>query len=492
MLFRRPEDLLLLNTLTASPVLSSPHTPPAGQRLLLLGAVVVGALAWVVCGLLVVAAAVPPQRAVVLVTDISAQPIVTRAKTVSALLTEAGVVLGEGDVVTPALTTPLVDGAVVRLRRARSVTLVVDGVSSALRTHLTNPADILTAAGYNLSLRDRITVDGTPADPTSLAQWPVPASQIAVRRALPLTIDDDGALMVFESAGETVGEALYEAGITLYLADAVAPGLDAPLARGMHIAIRRSRPVTITADGVAVQTRASGDTVADALAEAGITLIGQDYTIPADSAPLLAGMHIRVIRVTEETLVERETLPYVTIYQPDPTLELDQRVVVQAGREGLRQTTVRVRYENGYEVGRAVDENGVLLQEPVDQIVRYGTNVVLRTIDTPEGPLQYWRRLRMYATSYHPQAVGGDSITALGETLRKGIVGSNPRIIPYRSRVYVPGYGVGLMADTGSFPRPLWIDLGYSDDNWVPWSRFVDVYLLTPVPEHIEYLLPGS
>jgi hypothetical protein len=46
------------------------------------------------------------------------------------------------------------------------------------------------------------------------------------------------------------------------------------------------------------------------------------------------------------------------------------------------------------------------------------------------------------------------------------------------------------MADTGPAYRPMWIDLGYDDSNWVSWSRWVDVYLLTPVPDNIQYLLP--
>ena len=47
-----------------------------------------------------------------------------------------------------------------------------------------------------------------------------------------------------------------------------------------------------------------------------------------------------------------------------------------------------------------------------------------------------------------------------------------------------------MMADTGPLYRPLFIDLGYSDDDFVPWSRWVDVYLLAPVPAEIQYLLP--
>jgi hypothetical protein len=34
------------------------------------------------------------------------------------------------------------------------------------------------------------------------------------------------------------------------------------------------------------------------------------------------------------------------------------------------------------------------------------------------------------------------------------------------------------------------VDLGYSDADFVGWSRWVDVYLLLPVPESVDYLLP--
>ncbi|MCA9912733.1 MAG: hypothetical protein KC496_05275, partial [Anaerolineae bacterium] len=116
----------------------------------------------------------------------------------------------------------------------------------------------------------------------------------------------------------------------------------------------------------------------------------------------------------------------------------------------------------------------------------------LRTVDTPEGPREYWRVLRMYATSYHPEALGGDDVTAIGERLRKGIVAANPNIIPYRANLFIPGYGLGVMADTGGArSTPYWVDLGYSDEDYVGWHQYVDVYLLTPVPQNIDYLLPN-
>jgi uncharacterized protein YabE (DUF348 family) len=327
----------------------------------------------------------------------------------------------------------------------------------------------------------------------SLAAWPVPVSEITIRHASTMYIDDGGTRTTLTTTSETIGEALFEAGITLYLADTVTPDLNARVSDGLEVSIYRSRPVSILADGVIVETRATGGTVADALVEAGVALIGLDYAVPSDDSPLLPGMRIRVIRVTEDLLTEDQTQPYETIYQADAAMELDQTAVVQTGQNGVMQRTVRVRYENGIEISRAEEET-VVVQETINEVISYGTNIVLRTVETPEGARQYWRRLRMWATSYHPAALGGDNITATGRVLTKGVVGSDPGVIPYDSSVYVPGYGVGIMSDTGALLRRLHIDLGYDDANFVSWARWVDVYLLAPIPDlsEIDYLLPDG
>jgi len=70
-----------------------------------------------------------------------------------------------------------------------------------------------------------------------------------------------------------------------------------------------------------------------------------------------------------------------------------------------------------------------------------------------------------------------------------GIVAVDPRVINLHSRVYVPGYGIGIAGDTGGAIRGRRIDLGYDDDSLVLWYRWVDVYLLTPVPDRIDYIL---
>jgi 3D (Asp-Asp-Asp) domain-containing protein len=76
--------------------------------------------------------------------------------------------------------------------------------------------------------------------------------------------------------------------------------------------------------------------------------------------------------------------------------------------------------------------------------------------------------------------------------MRKGIVAVDPHMIPLRSKVYVPDYGVGIAGDTGGAIKGHRIDLGYDDHNLKLWYRWVTVYLLTPVPpaSQIDYTLP--
>ena len=58
--------------------------------------------------------------------------------------------------------------------------------------------------------------------------------------------------------------------------------------------------------------------------------------------------------------------------------------------------------------------------------------------------------------------------------------------------LYVPGYGSAEVGDVGgaNLSSNYWIDLGYSDSDYVEWGDSVMVYFLTPVPANPGYLLP--
>ncbi len=414
----------------------------------------------------------------------------TYAETVGELLTQLDANPRQGDQISADISAALAPDMVIEVQRARRITLDVDGETRTLQTTLTNPVTILAAEGIRLQPNDRVLLDGTQTTHDALADWPVPVNQIRIQRAVSVTVQDGDAQVTVRTAGETVGDALHAAGVQLYLADSVSPSLDAPLTDNMTITIGRSQPATIEIDGERLETRTRGETVGDLLAETGIALTGLDYTIPNESAPVRPGMTVRVMRVTEEVISQTTTIPHSSQNNADPTLELDQIRLVQSGQDGLQRTDVRVRYENGVEVSREELEP-VIVQQPQDRIVTYGTGVVLRPIETEQGTRQYWRKVRVYATSYHPAALGGDDITATGQRLTKGIVGIDPDLFPYGTELYIPGYGIGVAADTGpdrGFSR--WIDLGYDDENYEPWSQYVDVYVLAPVPDNIQYVIP--
>lgn len=432
----------------------------------------------------------PPPLSVTLRIDGRDTPLRTQSATVAGLLQEQRLTLDSSDLILPALETPLQPNMLIEIVRARLVALRVDGMTRVLRTSFETPDDILASAGITLAPADQILLDGTRVEASRLATWPIPVLEIEIIRGVEMTIRDGSTVTALRTTRTTVAEALFEAGVTLFLADVVTPAVNTPVYNGLEIVIQRAVPVTVLVDGARTETRTTASTVLAVLAEAGITLIGLDMAVPSAHDPVIAGMVIRVIRVREARITEEERLPFETRFQADPALPLDERRTVQAGREGQQVREFIVRYENEIEISRTLSEE-TLVSAPVDQIIHYGTNIVLSTLDTPNGPVQYWRRLRLYATSYHPEALGGDNITATGRLLERGVVSIDPRLIPYDTTLYVVGYGVGVAADTGA-PRShsYWIDLGYSDADFEHWARWVDVYLLTPVPENVQYLLP--
>lgn len=416
------------------------------------------------------------------------------AETVAELMAEQDIALPANSLLSHPASERLRDGMLLSISPAREVEIVDNGNRRAVLTALENPLEILRQADIALSDADKIWVNGALADYDALPGWTVPARHIRIRRAFRLTVVDDGQSSTIMSNAETVGNALFAAGIKLYLTDEVNPPLDSAISDSLTISIKRAIPVELMVDGVVIEARTNAKLVADVLVELHAPLFALDYVQPAGDTSVSEGMRIEIVRVTEEVVTDSENIPHENRVQPDAELNLDQRAVAQEGRDGRREIRSRVRYENGVEVGRDLIESN-LVEAPVNRIVAYGTRVVpLGTINTPAGPRQYWRRLCMYTTSYNPRSNGGNLRTSTGATLAKGVIASKPNIIPYHTRVYVPNYGNGAILDTGGGPSgtDYWVDLGYGEnDGFKPWRAYSWVYHLMPPPEKINYRLPG-
>lgn len=443
--------------------------------------------------------------AVTLVIDEQEWPLHTHQDTVGALLLDAGLDLYPEDRVFPAeLDTPLESVSAVRVERARPVIIHADGHTLLIRTHTTTVEDALREARVSLGPRDEVEVEGEfpPVNrpnghsrPSLAATDPQPA-RITVRRAVPFTLHENGLAMTLYTTAPTVGEALRRAGLTLYLADGVEPGLGERMSSGLRVHVDRSVPVVVEVDGETLRTRTHRKRVDEVLADLNVVLTGQDYTTPPLDSPLQEGATVRVTRVSERFLVRQDPIPFNVAWQPDPDLEIDNQRLLQEGARGILEQRIRIHYEDGHEVSQTV-ENEYVAVPPTTKIMGYGTKIVVRTLATPTGPVEYWRVIRMLATSYSASTAGTPKSspwygrTRTGMTMRHGIVAVDPQSIPLLSQVYVPGYGVGIAGDTGGAIGGQRIDLGYDDDNLVLWYRWVDVHLLTPVPpaDQINYIL---
>ena len=446
--------------------------------------------------------------------------VLSHLDNVGDLLAEMQVVLQPEDRLHPAADTPLSAAGQIGIERARPVLISGDSRLRDVRTHVTTLPDLFAEAGIALGEFDELSLEGEPASadarlPSAVMQaernlagvpavypWQGTAIKpvmVSLRRALPLVITAAGVEGDLWTTASTVGEALDRAGVTVYEGDLITPGLGEPVEAGLRVAVERSTPVTLVTSAGALNTRSRSATVADLLSEQGLLLAGLDRVDPPLETPLSADLDIHVTRVERAFEVAEDITRYVSVWAGDSEMEIDTSRLDQEGVNGITRHRYVVTLEDGQPITSTLQETW-LAQQPITQVLKYGTNIVLREVETPDGSQTYWRKIRMFATSYSPADAGTPrdapwyGRTRIGLQAGYGIVAVDPSVVRLRSQLYVPGYGPALAGDTGSGIRGKWIDLGYDDGTLRPWSRCVDVYLLgQPPPSYqIQYRLPNS
>jgi 3D (Asp-Asp-Asp) domain-containing protein len=287
---------------------------------------------------------------------------------------------------------------------------------------------------------------------------------------------------------------LQDAGLWLREGEQVEPALDKPVTARMKIVITAPRRLTVNEGGQTLQIQSSARTAGEALAQAGLPLLGLDYSLPGENQPLPTDGQIRVVRVGESVLLAQKPVPFESELQASADVPLDQTRILQPGENGLMVQRIRIRYEDGKEISR-ITEDETQVRPPRKRILAYGTKIEVQSATVDGVQIEYWRAVQMYATSYSPCRSGTSRCypgTSSGKSLRKGMVAL--RYSWYLSmqaqRLYIPGYGFGSVEDVcgGCTGKP-WIDLGFSDADFETWHSWVTVYFLTPVPANVTYVL---
>jgi len=289
----------------------------------------------------------------------------------------------------------------------------------------------------------------------------------------------DGQTRSYTSTQFTVAEVLQESKIPIGPGDRVTPGLHSRVWAGTQIAVVRAVPLTITVLGNRRQVRLAATTVGEALALVNVELRPGDHVSPGLATTLAPQMAIAVDRWDTRMRIERLRVPFEDQSVRDADLFKGRRVVRSEGRPGLRERTIRVEYANGRQASFLAVADAIITP-PVPRVIAIGAKPVLEL----RGPFAGKEVMTLEATAYYPgpnnYGGGVGPTTATGMLARYGVVAVDPSVIKLGSRVHVEGYGEAVAGDTGGAIRGNRIDLCF--DTYEQAMQFgrrsVKVYIL--------------
>ena len=160
-----------------------------------------------------------------------------------------------------------------------------------------------------------------------------------------------------------------------------------------------------------------------------------------ESDVLVDDMELTLSSVTEKTVSTTKTVPYETVERTNNNLKSGESRVVQEGVNGTA-TVINKEIYHGTELVETVFVEEKVVTEPIDKIVEVGPENVI-------AGYTYSKAINVKATAYTPYDAGCTGVTATGMKAGRGVVAVDPKVIPLGSKVYVPGYGVAIAADTG-------------------------------------------
>jgi len=174
-------------------------------------------------------------------------------------------------------------------------------------------------------------------------------------------------------------------------------------------------------------------------------------------------------------------------------LRFEKEKYDRIGRESeeaiLEKESYRARLKEEQEkLKKDIAENKVLLAQlegEKQEVQDLLTEIKKRIAAVQPSGLTLVGEWEVVATAYYAFGKGGNDIngngiTATGLRARKGIVAVDPRIIPLGTRLYIPGYGEALAADTGGWIKNYRIDLCFEslEECFSFGRRSIRIYLV--------------
>jgi len=329
-----------------------------------------------------------------------------------------------------------------------------DGTKKTVQLFSGDTDEILRSAGITVGANDLVV--------RSAAKTANGEIQIFVKSGYAISVAFDQQIKtVYMHYGDTVGQALKKAGVTLGANDMVNPSPTELVNAETSIQVGRKYHVSITADGISSAAIVTEGTVANALTEFGITL-GSDDTLSVDkTAKVSEGMKITVARVTFQEATTSEAVAYQKTRENSNTLYKGNTQLQTPGKVGSQTVVTRLKFVDGKAAGSEVISK-TMVEQPVNQVTLVGTKrkpsayAVVDTdgtvTDQSGNVVNYSRKISGKCSAYT-----GGGTTSTGRAAAFGLVAVDPKVIPYGSKLYICSpngktvYGYAIAADTGGF-----------------------------------------
>ncbi len=264
-----------------------------------------------------------------------------------------------------AIVVTLVAGAVGVGYFDKSVTLSVDGKTSAVHLFGSTVGDVLTHEGIKLDNHDLVA----PAVSTQLQD----NQKVVVRYGRLLTVTVDGKTKQYWTTSTTVAGALSELGIRADSAK-LSVSRSQPLGRlGLVMSVTTPKNATVSVDGRKLKAVTTGATVADLLAQLHVTVGAKDRVIPALNTPISqSGLNVVVGRVTQKTVTATEAIAFGTQQRSDASMYAGTTKTLTAGQSGQRAVSHLQTWVDGKLVSDQIGSSKVLTA-PVALVLAVGS-----------------------------------------------------------------------------------------------------------------------
>lgn len=197
-------------------------------------------------------------------------------------------------------------------------------------------------------------------------------SEITIQRYAKAEVITEEQTVTVELIGGTVQEALEEAGVKLMENDYVSHDLKTYVTDGMSVSVAHRLEVTLTMDGTTKTCLTQAHTVKEFLEEENVELDSLDRVRPGLSGSLSEGTDIVVQRVTTRELTVTEPIAFDTEVTYSSSMTVGTSRLITEGVNGKKRVTYRVTYVDGKEESREPIEEEILA-EAVNQVVVQGS-----------------------------------------------------------------------------------------------------------------------